>query len=776
MKTSARYWRRLGSLLLLGVVVSGCVRHAHSPEGRTYSRGWSDDPVLDDQPRIPPRPLQRPVVPPSRPQVVQGAPALLQLRQAMQRYHRIIRYCQSNHRKVVAVIHRLRRTMAFVQDADEWRYYQGLQKQFQQHLLHNRRCIHNFRQRLTQAQTRYRALLAQQQRQPIHPYHQGHPSPYQNHPVVPEEYAQRGPWYPNPYMAPHQPSPWGGVRVAPPSEFIRPVQPTQPMYPPKKSSPSIRPDAAPHLSPHAAPHPDLQGRVPPSFPQYQPPRFSSPPGSGPNHPSGDLMKPVPSAPGSPSSGGTIGGSTQSPVVPPRTGVNEPDKLRNQTVIPPKVEQGPRGSVMRPVPSPDPQTVPALPEPQVPQPSDPDDAQAIETWRKFCAAENQRSPMVQNVRPLGAMILKSSPSVRVDRFKHVTSESIRPMYGSNPPWVVLGSSMRYTPAHCVDRSYALWDTQRQVRVEKRPAVTAYLLRHRHLIPWFAGQKHAAVEEELVSYQPNHGQGGILLRSPMPAYGKRYNYAYLLWNLNSNRIVRAWTLGLPGCFGAYLSIGTEPSGKIFYYLQSDKAVNGACSDTATSPSSASTPSPRTYRLIALDLHDGSRRTISTFVSDYPRLEAVIPNRDFSQIAVVPYTEMSRAKGQTMVIHIATGQVARFPAPVTPYGVTFSANQEFLLIYSAKTGKISRFHLATGQQQDFPSYPLGHAMGLSLDGKRVFLVFHSGVEVRDADTLKRLQFIPHRPMMGNARFIHVGGSTVFGNTLFIKNGEELFVRSAP
>lgn len=775
MRSVAKHFGMWVGLVLVGGVISGCVRYSYQPEGGGQNQRWSDDPILDDQMRTVPPASPRVVAPPTPPKKPSYSRGLAQMRQTMLRYRKVIAYCQNNHRKVVDVMHRLRRTMYFVQDQDEWRYYQGLKKQFSQHLVHNQQCIRKFRMRLVQLQQHYARVIRQHQA----PYRYGNgygngdgsgPSPS---PSTGRWYAQRGPWQPAVPPSSGEPDVSGrqNPRGLPHHQPMSP-EPTQPES--KKPEAPVSPPDGLQGRNLLQPSPGLQRRIPRSFPEYRPPRFSTPPGGG-GAPD-DLMKPVPSAPGS---GAPPGHDSSTPLPKaPQIGGGGAQKLRSPTVISPKVEQGPHGSALRPIPetTPVPAPMPEATLPNIPTPSDPDDAQAITQWRTYCAGEVKRYPMVQAVRSVGEMVLKAAGSVRVHRFKHVSSESMRPMLGAGSRWIVLGSSARYSQAHCSDRSYSLWDTQRQTRIETSPAVTGYLLRHRHLVPWFLGKKHAAVEEELVSFQPQHGRGGVLLRSPMPSFGKRYNYVYLVWDLKSRRILKAWTLGLPGCFGAYRSIGTEPNGKAFYYLQSEKAVNADCTQSSISPASSSAPSGASYRLMALNLDSGSRRTVAQFASAHPRLEAIVATQDFSRIAIVPYTESDRAQGQSIVIHTETGQVLRFPAPTTPYGVTFSADEEFLMIYSAKAGKIVRFQMATGQRQEFASYPLGHALGLSLDGKRLFLVFHSGVEVRDAITLKKLQFLPHRPMMGNVRFIHVGGSAVYGNTLFIKNGEDLFIRRTP
>ncbi len=425
------------------------------------------------------------------------------------------------------------------------------------------------------------------------------------------------------------------------------------------------------------------------------------------------------------------------------------------VSPPK-QAAPQGPVAHPAPA-----APTFPPVR-------GDSQDILKWKHFCAAETSKYPLMRAVQSLGTKSL--SPHVKVHLYKHNTSHPIEAIVGSGSRWVVLGNDTRYSQAHCHDRSFSLWDTRYHKIRSVKPAITAYLLRNRHLLPWFLGKKHAFSDEHIVSYNPGIERGGILFRMPMAALDKRYRYVYMVWNTKSNQVINAWTLGIPGCHSAYRAIGTDPTGRTFYFLQSEKAVDGSCGSKSTGGRSFF------YRLMTLDLVTGRRRTLSRFAPVSARLEKLVPSRDFSRVAVVEYSESAKAKGKAYVINTRNGTVARFAAPITPYGVVFSKDMSSLLLYSSKGGKIVRVNLNNGQRTSTKTYRLGHAMGTSPDGKHIYIVFHSGVEVRDATTLKRTHFVSHRPMMGNAKFIHVDGSAVLGGTMFLKNGEHLYIRPTP
>jgi hypothetical protein len=232
-----------------------------------------------------------------------------------------------------------------------------------------------------------------------------------------------------------------------------------------------------------------------------------------------------------------------------------------------------------------------------------------------------------------------------------------------------------------------------------------------------------------------------------------------------------LGQSGCIGAYLPVGTTPDGSKFYYLQSARAMAASC-ETRANGSGNVDDRRFVYSLISLDLSSGQHRNIARFAPKNRRLEAIVPSADFSRIAVVEYTEASKERGQAFVIDTNRGIIGRYAAPVTPYGVSFSADQNQLLIYSAKAGNLVKIHLNDGKMLEHKSYRLGHALGFSQCGKYVYTILHSGVEIRDAASLKRISVMPHRPYMGQVSFVHIGGSAVFGGTLFVKNGDVLYI----
>ncbi|TNE44115.1 MAG: hypothetical protein EP343_30655 [Deltaproteobacteria bacterium] len=726
-------------LLTVGLLSSGCVYTSQERQyDNRYSRRYGDD-HADEAPRRQRRWQQQ--APQSR-QYRRTRRAYRKYARVARKYRRVIMYCRFNRNKTMRIIQRLRRSMYDTENVGEWRAYKRMQRNYARYLGRYQKCIRRYKRRLAVVQRKQRAyarFLRRKRR-----YNRG------------QMYAQRGPLWqkqPNakstPNVNPSPSSPNGGGPLNAPPE----AQPPEP--PSDDSSNSTGSTAKPNaVQPKAktTPAPSKKSAAPPSFPVYRPPTGEPAKPSTQAKPKvqkDPLNQAVPSTPG-------LDSGDKNLSQPPSTGTVTPN-TPNQQVVP-----SPKKSTPAPLPQ---------PEPDLPMSAS--DKQAISRWRNYCASEVRKYPLVHALRGLGQKSLKNSDSAPVNLFQHTTSESIQGIHGSGLRYVVLGTSSRYSQAHCTDRVYKVWDTQKQAMVQVQPAVTSYFLKNRYLLPWFMGKKHSSVEEELVSFNPLLRRGGLMLRVPMPALKKRYRYQYLVWDSKSNRIVRAWTLGMPGCHSAYRSIGTDPYGRTFYYLQSERAVFGACRSARPLANSGKT---YYYRLMALDLTSGERRTIARFAPSMKRLEAIVPTRDFSRIAVVQYTELSPAKGSAFVIETSNGVVRRFNAPITPYGVVFSQDQQSLLIYSSKGGVLQKTDLRSGQTTLHKTYRLGHAMGLSADGKRLSLVFHSGVEIRNATTLKRLKFVPHRPMMGKSKFVHVGGSAVLGGTLFVKNGEKLYIRRAP
>lgn len=744
-------------LLILGLLTSGCVYTSQEQQDRRYS-GRYGDPSLDG-PRGQQRWERRKRRTRRSRRYRRTRRAYRKYAVAARKYRRVIMYCRFNRNKTMRIIQRLRRSMYDTENVGEWRAYKRMQRSYRRYLKRYQVCIRRFKRRLARVRRKQRAYKQYLRRK--RRFNRG------------RMYAQRGPLWQKP------PTTGRPVNPGVPANPKVPVNPKargplnappepQPPEPPMGSNPGAKTPLMKKSQPKTTVQPKVQAqpkakvppaKVPPSFPVYRPPSNQVAPKKAPTNPAPKTKKPK---------------SSLGQAIPSTPGIDDGRPSVNQPpAVGPVNPQGPNQQV---VPSPKQARPAPLPKPEPVRPMSPSDRQAISRWRSYCASEVRKYPMVQALKSLGRKTIKNQDMAAVNIFKHTTSESLSGVQGSGQRFVVLGSNGRYSQAHCTDRVYQVWDTQKQKMQQIQPAVTSYFLKNRYLLPWFMGKKHSSVEEELVSYNPMLQRGGLMLRVPVPALTKRYRYQYLVWDVKSNRIVRAWTLGMPGCHSAYRSIGTDPYGRTFYYLQSERAVFGACKSKR--PSGRATRPGTTYyhRLMALNLTNGERRTVARFAPSMSRLEAIVPTRDFTRIAVVQYTEMKGSRGNAYVIDTTNGKVARVDAPVTPYGVTFTPDRQYLMIYSSKGGQLHKISLVNGQRKTFKTFRLGHAMGLSADGKRLSIVFHSGIEVRDATTLKRIKFIPHKPMMGKSRFVHVGGSAVLGGTLFVKNGEKLYIRRAP
>ena len=395
---------------------------------------------------------------------------------------------------------------------------------------------------------------------------------------------------------------------------------------------------------------------------------------------------------------------------------------------------------------------------------------VEAWNSYCNREKKRYQPVTSPQFLSH---KKHGAWQVSSFDKVLADELRPLF-SGGRFVSLGQGGRYSLAHCEDRPQYLWDTKKHLLKVLRPPVTAFLQKHPSLVPWFKNIRLRSVSERLLFYKPSIQQAGILLKTPLSkTQTKRYRYFYLRWNLSSNKIDGYWELGGHSCSGAYMPVSVSSDHRYLYYFKENKKVNGSCV-SSVSQKAIQNRVARTKKLMRLELKTSQRASILQFTHHY-KLERVLANHNSSKIAVIEYTELKDKKGSIYLLDTQTKRVQTIRAPYVPYGSTFTPDKRSLLVYGAKNGVLFKISLTqVGKVEKVKAWRRGHAMGLSKDGSQLYLLHHSGAQIRSLNTLKTKGFLSHRKVIGKVKFLHVDGSVVSGGTIFIKNGEKLYIRS--
>ena len=554
-----------------------------------------------------------------------------------------------------------------------------------------------------------------------------------------------------------RPRRYAGRSTPMPSPNARPSHPQSPRRIPQEPTPpgkSKVPQAAPKESAPKAPNSPTLKKAPPSIlapkarkaPSADVPHVPPPGGKAPN-PTKSTKQP---------NDGTI------PTQPP------PGEKTPPSILTPKAK----------TPQP---TVPTAPQPAPSQPradgvsKNGMSASEIKRWRSFCAREMKRySPQKRPTLMRRHQVKAGARVWKVRAYRYSNVGSMRPLYASQERYVILGKGGRYSRAHCEDRPFYLWDTKQHHMIAARPPTTSFLMKHRHLFPWWAGIKHVASEERLVHYNTTKQQAGVLLRTPLSAkQTQRYRFVYLRWDLAQDRIVRAWELGAPSCAGTFRPIGVAPGEKVFYFLERHQAPGRDCRKLRRNQAIQSGETI-TESLVALDLNTGSRRVVRQFKHNY-EIETLLPNRDYTKIAVVEYTEHKNEKGKAYILDMFSGKTSSYGIPRTPYGIAFSRDQTRLFVYGSKEGALVGIPMRKGDKQLVrKTSPWGHAMGLSKDGRSLYLLFHKQLEIWDVATMKRIRVVSHAKTLKDKTFRHVDGSTIRGGVLFIKNDDRFYVQS--
>ncbi|MCB9638733.1 MAG: hypothetical protein H6727_07505 [Myxococcales bacterium] len=356
-------------------------------------------------------------------------------------------------------------------------------------------------------------------------------------------------------------------------------------------------------------------------------------------------------------------------------------------------------------------------------------------------------------------------VDIQRYQHGLSESIQAI-GASKDTVLLGVSGRFSQAFCGDRSISVWFTPHKRMVTLTPPIRDYLLQHRSLHPWFQGVRQASSELEVAHLDLTKGVGGLLLHLPRSSklQGPKRS-VYLHWDIRNNKIVGHLNLMSSGCHGQFRVVGFDAQTQRLLLLRQEGYLEG-CKLPAGKP--------QRKALLAIKWPSGERQILSRFEHAH-RLEKIVASEGMAKIALAEYTELPDQQGHAIVVDTVTGKTLRRPIPKTPYGLLFTPDQQALLVYSAKEAVLVRvpLSLAAGKAE-VKTRRLGHAMGLSKDRKKLFLLFHSGVEIRDAETLKPLGFVSLKKTVAGSKFIHVDGSAILQGTLFVKNGEMLHIHT--
>ena len=416
--------------------------------------------------------------------------------------------------------------------------------------------------------------------------------------------------------------------------------------------------------------------------------------------------------------------------------------------------------------------PAQPPSSTPAPTHPVAGKDIQAWQAYCASEKKRYPSAPFPKFLSQKQWGKSFLWKAKTYRYDGGYTVRPIHSRGGRFAVLGMGGRYSQAHCEDRPFYVWDGKLKRIRSLRPPVRAFLLKNKRYLPWFQGAKHAPVKLTLVHFDPSQRKAGILLRASVSATQKRrYRFAFLQWDIQQQRITRSWELGPSGCMGAFKHVGVAPDGRSFYYLSRREPSAASCKQIVALRKQLK-GSNQLQALMKMDIQTGQSERVASITHKY-KIESVVPNKDFTNIAVVEYTEMKNEHGRVYVVDTRTKKASSHAIPRVPYGVVFTPDQSTLLVYGSKQGQLARISLQTGQQKSFKTYRRGHAIGFSRDGKWLYLLFHSGIEVRDAKTLNPVSFTSHRAMMGKVKFLHVDGSAIGGGVALVKNESTLYAQ---
>ncbi len=405
------------------------------------------------------------------------------------------------------------------------------------------------------------------------------------------------------------------------------------------------------------------------------------------------------------------------------------------------------------------------EPSYASPSVDGDA-ALVGWKAHCAQERTKHNPVAAPRFTDQAHLQTRfGRVDVQRYRHGLSEQIQAI-GASKNTVLLGMTGRYTEAFCSDRSISVWYTPRKRLVTLKPPIRDYLLRHRSLHPWFQGIRKASGDLEVAHLDLDRGVGGLLLHLPQTAQLQgRQRTVYLHWDVRNNAITGHLSLVSSGCHRQFRVVGFDQQSSRLLLLR-EEGYQDNCKLPADQP--------QRKALLGIKWPSGDRQIIARFQHQY-RLERIVASEGMAKIALAEYTELPNQQGHVIVVDTVTGKTLQKPIPKTPYGLLFTPDQQALLVYSAKAALLVRVPLSlAAAKAEVRTRALGHAMGLSKDRKKLFVLFHAGIEVRDAETLKLLGFLSINKTVVGDKFVHVDGSAILQGTLFVKNGETLHIHT--
>jgi hypothetical protein len=390
-------------------------------------------------------------------------------------------------------------------------------------------------------------------------------------------------------------------------------------------------------------------------------------------------------------------------------------------------------------------------------------QSLAGWQAACNVEKQKH------KPAASPQLRERQRVEtkaghfaVRSYHYPGADSVQAI-GTSTDAVLLGIGGRYSQAFCEDKPVHIWATRERRLVTLTPPVRDYLLKHRSLHPFFQGLRHASITMELAHLNLEKGIGGLLLRLPQSdKTTSRQRYLYLHWDLRQNALLGHLPLSTTACNGQFRVLGFQATSQRLFVMR-EEGYDQACKVI---------PGQMRKAILAISWPSAEKRILARFDHAY-RLEKAVASDGLAKIAIAEYTELPREQGRVFILDTHSGKIQQKAIPKTPYGLIFTPDQQALLVYSAKQAILTRIPLSlASSSQSERTQSLGHAMGLSHDRKHVYLLFHGGIEIRDTESLKKIDYLPLRKILGNAKFVHVDGSAILHGHLFVKNGDALHV----
>jgi hypothetical protein len=247
------------------------------------------------------------------------------------------------------------------------------------------------------------------------------------------------------------------------------------------------------------------------------------------------------------------------------------------------------------------------------------------------------------------------------------------------------------------SYTILDVEKKETIELQLPFGAFVESFSAL--WFGRastgsdprtkQAIAVLDADLVSYDPEHGRAGLIVKNSRLGGTSIVRNVYAVWDLKKQWFTWARPIADTDDRRLLVPVGTDPSGQHFYYalFRYTEPGSGIVSRLELSRIKLDGFEDRWAHTIELPQQRGA--TVSTY--------AVFPSPDFSRFIYPEYSEGSgrHKPADAYVIESATKRHFTVPIPVTPYGVAWDREGRSFAIGSNQTGQIVRIDVASKKQ---------------------------------------------------------------------------------